>query len=210
GRGRRRVRDPGPARRECEERLRLSRQHGRDHLLHPLPADVRRFAQGARTGPTAGSEAGTGRGAHGDRDVFARHGHARHLDRAGRLPARRRGLGLGADSRGHRAGDGARRGVVPSSAPEAFGLSPYSREVPVARSLLRASLLAPAVAVLVRLASAATLPPPPPTWSEVVRDTLHGTLLEDPYRWLEDQKSPATRAWIDAENAYTDQVMKTV
>jgi prolyl oligopeptidase len=74
--------------------------------------------------------------------------------------------------------------------------------------MLRASLLAPAVALLVRFAAAATLPPPPPTSSEVVRDTLHGTVLEDPYRWLEDQKSPATRAWIDAENAYTDQVMK--
>ena len=29
-------------------------------------------------------------------------------------------------------------------------------------------------------------------------DDYHGTKVADPYRWLEDQESPATRAWIDA------------
>ncbi|MGO9262297.1 MAG: prolyl oligopeptidase family serine peptidase [Bryobacteraceae bacterium] len=32
---------------------------------------------------------------------------------------------------------------------------------------------------------------------------LHGTAIVDPYRWLEDQNSPETRAWIDAQNRYT-------
>src|SRR5262245_14489456 len=58
-------------------------------------------------------------------------------------------------------------------------------------------------------AAAATLTAPPPTTVEVVRDTLHGTVLEDSYRWLEDQQAPATRAWIESQNAYTDQVMKS-
>jgi len=32
---------------------------------------------------------------------------------------------------------------------------------------------------------------------------MHGVDIVDPYRWLEDQDSPETRSWIDAENAYT-------
>ncbi|MFQ5680327.1 MAG: prolyl oligopeptidase family protein [Gemmatimonadota bacterium] len=48
--------------------------------------------------------------------------------------------------------------------------------------------------------------PPPETKVEVVADTLAGTVVADPYRWLEDQEAPETRAWIDAENAYTDSV----
>jgi hypothetical protein len=36
-----------------------------------------------------------------------------------------------------------------------------------------------------------------------VSETLHGAIVTDPYRWLEDQASPETRAWIQEENAYT-------
>ena len=48
---------------------------------------------------------------------------------------------------------------------------------------------------------------PPPTRREDVRETLHGVEIVDPYRWLEDQQSPETRAWIDAENAYTQSLL---
>jgi prolyl oligopeptidase len=34
-------------------------------------------------------------------------------------------------------------------------------------------------------------------------DLLHGVRVHDPYRWLEEIDSPATRAWIEAENALT-------
>src|ERR1700674_2425286 len=44
---------------------------------------------------------------------------------------------------------------------------------------------------------------PPKTATKDVKDVVQGTEIVDPYRWLEDQNSPETRAWIDAQNAYT-------
>src|SRR5260221_1399514 len=34
-------------------------------------------------------------------------------------------------------------------------------------------------------------------------DDFHGTKVADPYRWLEDENSPETRAWVEAENKVT-------
>jgi len=36
-----------------------------------------------------------------------------------------------------------------------------------------------------------------------VADTYFGTVVRDPYRWLEDENSDETRAWIEAENKVT-------
>ena len=52
-----------------------------------------------------------------------------------------------------------------------------------------------------------TLPPPPPTPAHPVSDEYQGTHIEDPYRWLEDAKSPQTRAWIGEQNNYTQQYL---
>src|ERR1700722_3966986 len=54
------------------------------------------------------------------------------------------------------------------------------------------------------------LPPPPPTEPKPVTETIHGTTLPDPYRWLEDQKSPETRAWISEQMKYTEQYLSQV
>lgn len=43
---------------------------------------------------------------------------------------------------------------------------------------------------------------PPKTRTDNVKEILHGVEIVDPYRWLEDQESPETRAWIDAQNEY--------
>jgi len=44
---------------------------------------------------------------------------------------------------------------------------------------------------------------PPLTQAEPVTETVHGVEITDPYRWLEDQNSPRTRAWIEEQTAYT-------
>jgi prolyl oligopeptidase len=49
---------------------------------------------------------------------------------------------------------------------------------------------------------------PPATRLEDAKETLHGVVVSDPYRWLEDQNSPETRAWIDAQNACTQAALK--
>ena len=45
--------------------------------------------------------------------------------------------------------------------------------------------------------------PPPTTAIENVTDLLHGVSVADPYRWLENQNSPRTRAWIREQTQYT-------
>ena len=50
---------------------------------------------------------------------------------------------------------------------------------------------------------------PPPTRIDVVVDEVTpGVKIADPYRWLEDQESAETRAWIEAQNKYTDSLLK--
>jgi len=73
---------------------------------------------------------------------------------------------------------------------------------------------APRLCILASILIAASLLPadvlrlsPPPTPRHEVREVVHGVELVDPYRWLEDQDSPETRAWIEAQNEYTRQVL---
>jgi prolyl oligopeptidase len=51
------------------------------------------------------------------------------------------------------------------------------------------------------LAGTALMYPPAPRGNVV--DVYHGTAVADPYRWLEDLDSPATRSWVDAEAKLT-------
>jgi prolyl oligopeptidase len=45
---------------------------------------------------------------------------------------------------------------------------------------------------------------PPETRVDTVEEVIHGVKIADPYRWLEDQQSPATREWIDRQNRRTE------
>lgn len=43
----------------------------------------------------------------------------------------------------------------------------------------------------------------PPSPQKPVTETLHGVTFSDSYRWLEDQTSAETRAWVEAQIKYT-------
>ena len=69
------------------------------------------------------------------------------------------------------------------------------------------SFAAVALAVAVLAACRGPYPPPPDTARDPVVDTLHGVEFTDDYRWLEDQYSPETRAWIAEQNTYAELIV---
>jgi len=73
----------------------------------------------------------------------------------------------------------------------------------LSRQWLPALLLALLVSPSLVLTQEGAAPRPPKTRTDNVTERIQGVEISDPYRWLEDQQSPETRAWIDAENKYT-------
>lgn len=60
------------------------------------------------------------------------------------------------------------------------------------------------------MATPSAVPPPPPTRRDDVVDLLHGRQIADPYRWLEDGSSEATRSWVEAQNAHTSRILSAL
>ncbi len=60
------------------------------------------------------------------------------------------------------------------------------------------------------LAQAKTKPDYPPTKTDNVADILHGVKIVDPYRWLEDGNSDATKAWVEEQNKLTQSILGSV
>src|SRR5215813_11008439 len=51
---------------------------------------------------------------------------------------------------------------------------------------------------------------PPKAETNVVVDDYHGRKIADPYRWLEDAKSPQTERFVEEQNAYTEKMLNSV
>jgi prolyl oligopeptidase len=52
--------------------------------------------------------------------------------------------------------------------------------------------------------------PAPATPQRMVQDTYHGTLVDDPYRWLENVQSSEVQAWMHAQAAYSRGVLDRI
>src|SRR6266436_3425113 len=63
---------------------------------------------------------------------------------------------------------------------------------------------------LIRGGNGVTLPLPPATEAKPVTDIVNGTPITDAYRWLEDGRSPETRAWIASQMKYTEEYLAQV
>lgn len=50
----------------------------------------------------------------------------------------------------------------------------------------------------------------PETRKETVKDTYFGTSVDDPYRWLEDDQSAATKAWVTVQNKVSQQYLSQI
>ena len=65
------------------------------------------------------------------------------------------------------------------------------------------------VALILPYSSLAQLQYPKTKKTDTV-DEYHGTKVSDPYRWLEDDNSEETKAWVIAQNKTTHQYLASI
>ncbi len=80
------------------------------------------------------------------------------------------------------------------------------------RKLLFLGALLPAALQLSFMPAPTTMEakPYPETRTEAVSDDYFGTRVDDPYRWLEDDRSPETAAWVAAQNTLTQDYLSRI
>jgi oligopeptidase B len=83
----------------------------------------------------------------------------------------------------------------------------HSRRGRIALVIL-ASVVLISVFALSAADTSSSLPAPPVAKKEPKITDVNGQKLVDNYYWLRDKKNPAVKAYLEAENAYTDAVMK--
>lgn len=75
--------------------------------------------------------------------------------------------------------------------------------------LAAATFLSPLASVVAVAQNNLVNPPPPPMAKKIPKTTtIHGESLIDNYFWLREKANPEVTAYLEAENAYTDSVMK--
>jgi len=84
---------------------------------------------------------------------------------------------------------------------------PYSRPLILGLAGLAALILCGSL-VLSAADESTSLPAPPIAKRELQVKDINGVKLVDNYAWLREKKNPEVKAYLDAENAYTDAVMK--
>ena len=93
-----------------------------------------------------------------------------------------------------------------------FSIRPGILETP--QSILRSVCLLTACFFAAGLACGQSPAPPakcpPPSRLDSTKDTYGTTVVPDPYRWLEDQNSPETRAWIEAQQKCTEAALSNL
>src|SRR5262245_11166388 len=75
-------------------------------------------------------------------------------------------------------------------------------KVPASRAAPDAPVPAAVAPALLQPASGPARLPYPPTRRDGVSEALHGVTVPDPYRWLEDEKSPEVQAWMREQDAF--------
>jgi oligopeptidase B len=83
----------------------------------------------------------------------------------------------------------------------------YFRRIHLALLTL-VSLILVSVFVLPAADKSSSLPSPPVAKKKPKVTNINGYKLEDNYSWLREKKNPDVQAYLDAENVYTDAVMK--
>ena len=74
-------------------------------------------------------------------------------------------------------------------------------------SVCAALFLPPSLTLIADPVSAQSKPPSPP--KQEVADTYYGTVIADPYRWMERPvpHNPEFRRWLESQNTYTRRVL---
>src|ERR1700731_3072960 len=75
-------------------------------------------------------------------------------------------------------------------------------------SLVFASLILASGYALAADDASSPLPAPPVAKKAPKTTEINGRTMVDPYFWLRDKKNPEVKAYLEAENAYTEAVMK--
>src|ERR1700694_1385401 len=75
-------------------------------------------------------------------------------------------------------------------------------------SLLFITLLVASSYVLASDDNSSSIPAPPVAKKAPKTTEINGRTLVDNYFWLRDKKNPEVKAYLEAENAYTEAVMK--